>query len=120
MSTRGLWFDLCLVVDWDLLEGSSVGLVEGSSLVRLGILEGMAEGAMLLSIKGIELGCCGWVPLQNSPLSSTLGTLVETKLALAGDNIRSSGAGCQTRSILDQSLDDFLDSPCRPYCNGSR
>jgi hypothetical protein len=56
---------------------------------------------MLLSIKGIELG---WVPLRNSPSSSTLGALVdpssstlgalvETKLALAGDNDRRSVGG---------------------------
>jgi hypothetical protein len=67
--------------------------VEGSSLVRLGVSEGTTEGAMLLSIEGIELGCCGWDPLRNSTSSSTLGALVETKLARAGDNDGSSVAG---------------------------
>jgi hypothetical protein len=60
---------------------------------------------MLLSIEGIELGCCGWVPLRNSPSSSTLGALVETKLALAGDNDGSSVAGL-VEMLWSEGFDD--------------
>jgi hypothetical protein len=87
-----------------LLEGSSVGVIGGYSLFRLGVSEGKAEGAMLLSTEGIELGCCGWVPLRNSSSSSTLGALVETELALASDNDGSSVAGLV--EMWSEGLDD--------------